>query len=203
MNLQIDFENGAKEVLDRVIEAYGFSTKIALADHLGIASSSLANRYTRGNFPADIVVKCMAETGATLEWLATGTGSCKGDSLNVNAEASVNLVRKSLSAGGLQDLDTVVVGKAFLTHFNVQISEPVIIVEGLTQYVADFGKRDIFDGLWLIGIEGSYSIKKVSRLPGLRLKIASRAESFECAHSDIEIVAYLPISCGLTDSTSL
>ena len=203
MNLQIDFENGAKEVLDRVIEAYGFTTKLALADHLGIASSSLANRYTRGNFPADIVVKCMAETGASLEWLATGSGSGKADSQNVNIETSINLARKSLYAGGLLDLDSVVVDKSFLAHFNVQLEEPAIIVEGLTQYVADFGKRDIFDGLWLIGIEGSYSIKKVSRLPGSRLKISSRSESFECTHSEIEIVAYLPISCGLTDVSSL
>lgn len=203
MKLQIDFENGAKEVLDRVIEAYGFSTKIALADHLGIASSSLANRYTRGNFPADIVVKCMAETGATLEWLATGTGNNKRDSQNVNSEAGIKLVRKSLSAGGLQDIDTVIVDKAFLAHFNVQLLEPALIVEGSAQYVADFGRREIFDGLWLIGIEGSYSIKKVSRLPGSRLKIASRDESFECAHSDIEMAAYLPISCSLTGSSLL
>jgi len=63
LSLQIDFQSGAKEVLDRVLQAYGFSTKLALAEHLGIASSSLANRYSRGYFPSDIVVRCMADTG--------------------------------------------------------------------------------------------------------------------------------------------
>ncbi|WP_419182062.1 helix-turn-helix domain-containing protein [Leclercia adecarboxylata] len=39
---------------------------------MGVASSSHANRYKRDFFPSDIVVRCMAETGATLEWLALG-----------------------------------------------------------------------------------------------------------------------------------
>lgn len=62
----------SNEVLDRVINAYGFTSKLMLADHFGMASSSLAGRYKRGGFPADMVVRCVAETGASLEWLATG-----------------------------------------------------------------------------------------------------------------------------------
>lgn len=203
MKLQINFEDGAKEVLDRVIEAYGFKTKLALADHLGIASSSLANRYSRGYFPSDIVVKCMAETGASLEWLATGKGNESENSQKVSITNRFSLERKVLSGGGLQSLDSITVDASFLTHFNVQLVEPAIIIEGLTQYVADFATRDIFDGLWLISIEGSYSIKKVSRLPGSRLKVSSRSESFECAYSDIEVAAFLPISCSLTGPSSL
>ena len=67
VNLHIDFSQGGAEVLNRVIQAYGFSTKLALADHLEIASSSLANRYKRDFFPSDIVVRCMAETGYEAE----------------------------------------------------------------------------------------------------------------------------------------
>ncbi|RAZ64279.1 hypothetical protein DP202_18215 [Enterobacter cloacae] len=62
----------SSEVLDRVINAYDFTSKLMLADHFGMASSSLAGRYKRGGFPADIVVRCVAETVASLEWLATG-----------------------------------------------------------------------------------------------------------------------------------
>lgn len=64
----------SSEVLDRVIDAYGFTSKLMLADHFDMASSSLAGRYKRGGFPADMVVRCVAETGASLEWLATGQG---------------------------------------------------------------------------------------------------------------------------------
>lgn len=203
MKLQINFETGAKEVLDRVIEAYGFKTKLALADHLGIASSSLANRYTRGYFPSDIVVKCMAETGATLEWLATGRGKANEDSQKVNFLDRALLERKVLSGGSLRVLDTISVDSSLLTYFSVPLVNPSIIIEGSTQYVADFGASDLFDGLWLISIEGSHSIKKITRLPGSRLKVSTGSESFECAQSDIEIVAFLPISLSLTGSFSL
>ncbi len=64
----------SSEVLDRVIDAYGFTSKLMLADHFDMASSSPAGRYKRGGFPADMVVRCVAETGASLEWLATGQG---------------------------------------------------------------------------------------------------------------------------------
>lgn len=78
-----------------MLEVYGFKTKLALADHLGIASSSLAMRYKRGLFPSDIVVRCMAETGVTLEWLATG----KGKKFNDEALDILNLPRKKLVDG--------------------------------------------------------------------------------------------------------
>lgn len=62
------------EVLDRVCEAYGFTTSLQLAEYLDMASSSMSARRTRGVFPADIVVKCSLETGFNLEWLTTGEG---------------------------------------------------------------------------------------------------------------------------------
>lgn len=72
--MKINFDTGGAEVLDRVLKAYGFRTKLMLANHLDISSASLVQRYKRDQFPSDIVVRCMAETGATLEWLATGQG---------------------------------------------------------------------------------------------------------------------------------
>lgn len=71
---RLDPESDSAPVLDRVLEAYGFTQKLQLAEHLGIASSSMSARYKRGGLPADIMLKCMAETGVTLEWLATGQG---------------------------------------------------------------------------------------------------------------------------------
>ncbi|MEX6369609.1 helix-turn-helix domain-containing protein [Providencia huaxiensis] len=34
-----------------------------------------SGRYKRNIFPADMVVMCMHETGANLEWLVWGTGN--------------------------------------------------------------------------------------------------------------------------------
>ena len=73
-NFEINLNMDSAPVLDRIIEAYGFSSKLMLAQHLDMAASSLSSRYKRGGFPADIAVRCIAETGVTLEWLATGEG---------------------------------------------------------------------------------------------------------------------------------
>lgn len=72
--MKINFESGGTAVLDRIIKAYGFTTKLALANYLNISAASLGMRYKRDLFPSDLVVRCMAETGATLEWLAMGEG---------------------------------------------------------------------------------------------------------------------------------
>lgn len=72
--MKIDFEKGGAAVIDRVIEAYGFKTKLELSNHIGTSASNLSLRYKRDFFPSDLVVRCMAETGATLHWLVTGEG---------------------------------------------------------------------------------------------------------------------------------
>lgn len=72
--MKIDFEKGGSAVIDRVIKAYGFKAKLELSNHLGTSASNLSLRYKRDFFPSDLVVRCMAETGATLEWLAIGEG---------------------------------------------------------------------------------------------------------------------------------
>lgn len=64
----------SSDVLDRVVEAYGLTSKLQLADHFEMASSSLSARFKRGVFPVDMVVRCVAETGASLDWLSTGHG---------------------------------------------------------------------------------------------------------------------------------
>lgn len=72
--MEIDFESGGAEVIDRIIKAYGFRTKLEYSNYLGTSSANMSARYKKGFFPSDLVVRCMADTGATLEWLATGNG---------------------------------------------------------------------------------------------------------------------------------
>lgn len=68
---KIDFEGDSTPVLDRMIEAYGFTSKLMLAQHFDMAASTLSGRYRRGGFPADMAARCVADTGVSLEWLAT------------------------------------------------------------------------------------------------------------------------------------
>ena len=72
--MKVDFNSGGALVIDRIIQAYGFKTKLDLCKHLDVSSGTLSMRYKRDFFPSDLVVRCMAETGVSLEWLATGEG---------------------------------------------------------------------------------------------------------------------------------
>ena len=72
--IKINPNKGGKAAIERLVEAYGFTTRQALADHLEVSKSTLANRYLRDTFPADWIIQCALETGTSLKWLTTGQG---------------------------------------------------------------------------------------------------------------------------------
>ena len=68
-------QSGGKEAITRILQAYGFSTRQALCDHLGVSQSTMANRWMRDTFPHDWLIACHLDTGASMLWLTTGQGS--------------------------------------------------------------------------------------------------------------------------------
>ncbi|MFK8257786.1 phage repressor protein CI [Erwinia sp. AnSW2-5] len=199
MSLKIDFQSGAKEVLDRVLQAYGFTTKLALAEHLGIASSSLANRYSRGYFPSDIVIRCMADTQASLQWLATGEGEQPGQAVN-RAQSPSNaqiqtLARQRLDGGKLTELTRIVVDAAFFEAWPSAIEQPLVIVEGHQQFIAEQAFSEILDGDWLVSLEGQVSIRSLTRIPPGRVRVANGQQQFECGLNELTPLARIVITC--------
>ena len=63
---------GGKEVISRIMEAYGFANRKLLADHLGMPHSTFGTWAKRGFFPAELVIRCVSETGARLDYVAYG-----------------------------------------------------------------------------------------------------------------------------------
>ncbi|WP_455268756.1 phage repressor protein CI [Rahnella aceris] len=184
MRLQIDLDKSSPEVLDRVIEAYGFQTKLALANHLGMASSSLAARYKRGLFPADIVVRCMAETDVTLEWLAKGTGKKYDDGkLDVMKFSRKKLVDGQLFESGYLMLDKVI----FLPGIPLP-ENPLCLLDEKIQYIVDQKFSDIYDGQWLVNIEGKISIRNLVRIPIRKVRVSGVGMAFDCSLDDIEVI---------------
>lgn len=201
MSLKIDFQSGAKEVLDRVLQAYGFTTKLALAEHLGIASSSLANRYSRGHFPSDIVIRCMADTQASLQWLATGKGdalsgtaalSVSEDSPDVNA---ISLSRQRLEGGKLVDLARITMETRFFESWPGAIEQPLMVLEGSQQYIAEQAFSEIVDGHWLVSLEGQVSIRSLTRIPPGRVRVSHGQQQFECALNELTPLARIVLVC--------
>lgn len=202
MSLKIDFQSGAKEVLDRVLQAYGFTTKLALAEHLGIASSSLANRYSRGYFPSDIVIRCMADTQASLQWLATGEGERLSTAQSADsAESSqkvnmLTLPRQRLDGGKLTDLASIDIDSAFFEAWpGALLTRPLMIVDGHQQFIAGQTFSEVQDGDWLVSLEGQISIRSLTRIPPGRVRVANGQQQFECALNELVPLARILISC--------
>lgn len=180
----IDFEGDNTPVLDRVIEAYGFSAKMQLAEHLDMAASTLSGRYRRGGFPADIVTRCMADTGVKLEWLVTGQGKKFDDGeLDILRFPCQKLVDGQLYESGFAMLD-----KVFFREGSSLPSKPFCLQDDKVQYIIDQGFTEVYDGEWLINVEGKVSIRTLTRIPVKKVRVSGVGMSFDCSLEDIQVI---------------
>lgn len=177
----MDFKTGGQQVIFRLVEAYGFSTRQMLCDHLGVSKSTLATRFMRDIFPAEWVVQCAIETGVSLKWLTTGQGNMFE---GINADL-VEVPKKKILDGKIQDASYVCIDKALFTR---TFESPVVVIENGNTYIAEYKYTTTDDGVWIIGIDNSISIRKVIRLPGERVKVGTNEDNFECSISDIEFI---------------
>ena len=186
----VDFDGDSAPVLDRVIDAYGFTAKMMLADHLGMAASTLSGRYRRGGFPADIVVRCMADTGVNLEWLATGNGR-KFDDQKLDV---LSIKRKKLLDGQLFDSGYIMIDKAMILASKLEPMKPVLIVVENFQYLIDQEFTEVFDGEWLVEIEGKTSIRTLTRIPIKKVRVSGVGMAFDCGLDDISVLGRVTLT---------
>ncbi|WP_395274936.1 phage repressor protein CI [Enterobacter bugandensis] len=196
----MDFNRGGQEVIKRLLIAYGFKTRQALCEQLGASTSTMSTRWMRDIFPADWVIQCAMETGASLEWLSFGKGEAfqngAGNSpneykktANDNAMGDVVAVpRKKIIDGNLYESNFYMLDKAMLPS---HLSKPVIILDDEIPYVADMKTDELSDGTWVVEIEGKTSIKELTRIPVGRVLVTpiSGGQSFECGINDLKPLA--------------
>ncbi|MBN4834191.1 phage repressor protein CI [Enterobacter hormaechei] len=181
---RLDPESDSAPVLDRVLEAYGFTQKLQLAEHLGIASSSMSARYKRGGLPADIMLKCMAETGVTLEWLATGQGrKFEDEEVDILKMPRRKIVDGLMYDAGIYMLDKV----SFLPGVPLPTS-PICVLEGNNQFIVDTSFTEVYDDQWLVEIEGKMSIRTLTRIPIKKVRVSGVGMAFDCGIDDITVI---------------
>ncbi|MEZ6876799.1 phage repressor protein CI [Enterobacter sp. KBR-315C3_2022] len=181
---RLDPESDSAPVLDRVLEAYGFTQKLQLAEHLGIASSSMSARYKRGGLPADIMLKCMAETGVTLEWLATGEGK-KFEDEEVDI---LKMPRRKIVDGLMYDAGMYMLDKVSFLPGVPLPSSPVCVLEGNNQFIVDTSFTEVYDDQWLVEIEGKVSIRTLTRIPVKKVRVSGVGMAFDCGIEDITVI---------------
>lgn len=179
--MRIDLETGAREGIERICEAYGFTSRNQLARHLGITNSSLGSRILRNNFPSDIALRCSLETGASLLWLVTGDGA-------MFDHASSDIVRIpsfKFDNSKLVKTSSLMFDKVMIPDHTGDLE---IIVEGNAKYLVDKANYAAAEGKYLIEYSGTQSIKELSLLPGNKLRIDWGKYPLDCEIDDVTIL---------------
>lgn len=173
-------QSGGKDAITRILQAYGFSTRQALCEHLGVSQSTMANRWMRDTFPHDWLIACHLDTGASMLWLATGQGQLVSVS---GEEKGLTLRLKEITNGVFNEPVFV----RFDSHLiPVETAAPFFVKFEASVYLVDEYHGEVTDGVWLIEIDGFASVKQIYRLPGGKLRIENGPASFECAASDVQ-----------------
>ncbi|QZQ52013.1 helix-turn-helix domain-containing protein [Erwinia persicina] len=172
--------NGGKPVLRRIMDAYGFTLQKQLCELLGISSGTVSTWVRRNYFPGDVVVTCALDTGASLQWLATGKGVQAGDSAK---ESTATVIpRKNLTAGVLHGAGSWAVDLSFIPH---ALNEPVFISSNTGSWIVDESVYGISNGRWLLGIDDKYDVYDIALLPGRKISVTSKGTNFICGADEV------------------
>lgn len=177
------FQNrGGKEVIGRILEAYGFTTRISLCNQLGVSQSTMANRYARDTFPADWVIVCHLETGASLIWLSTGAGNKFVDGRD---DKTVYLKHIDITNGNMANQKDIIADASTIPD---GLTSPFILTADKTTYLVDSYEGELVDGFWFIEIDGIASVREIYRFPAGRIRVENGKASFECSVSEIKVL---------------
>jgi len=178
----ISSQSGGRDAITRILQAYGFSTRQALCEHLGVSQSTMANRWMRDTFPHDWLIACHLDTGASVLWLATGHGS---PGVQNAPDNGLLLQYKEISNGIISDSNVVHYDSLLIPKKATNVS--LVKFEG-DVYIVEEYKGEVNDGVWFIEIDGFSSIRRIYRLPGSKLRVENGPASFECEASGISVL---------------
>lgn len=183
------FERGAKEAIERILAAYGFTSRLQLCKQLGVSKSALSNRVFRDNFPADYILQCALETGASLAWLATGQGTPFPDGskevANLDEITQPQLKRCKISNSELIEDGFAVFDKSLIPS---DVTKPLLIATKEQTYLIDEAATEVQNGLWLVDTDGLIGIKKILRIPAGRIRVSDNDGTFDCGVDDIDLL---------------
>lgn len=184
--------SGGKEILQRIMQAYGFTMQKELGDHLDIPSGTMSAWVRRDHFPGDVVIVCALDTGASLYWLATGVGSMNEQQVQAQREplSSLPAGLKQITKYSVHSGQLINAGSWFCDESLIPatITDAAFVEGSKTSWVIDRGAKTFSNGLWFVAIDGAIDLCDITRLPGNRLSIKTGSTKYECDVSDVEPV---------------
>lgn len=176
---------GGKDVIDRIQKAYGFAKRKELGEYLGISPSTFSTWVSRDFFPAELVIRCVAETGARLHYVSFGDEPIFDQFSDLKYFNAVRLENgKSF----------IIDNKPFLLPYlpNLDSRESYnklfcVEEDNHTYFVTrDYG--NLVDGEYFVIVENSHLIRYITVLPAGKIRVDGGKFSFECELSDIDVV---------------
>ncbi|KKI47945.1 hypothetical protein XK97_06085 [Obesumbacterium proteus] len=160
---------GGESAVQRLMQAYGFTMKKQLGDHLGAGTGTISTWVKRDYFPGEAIVRCALETGADLEWLATGEGE-KYKKNDNKIHSCIKVPCQELNNGLLSEVENCFIDIKLLRHVP---KKPMYIVSEFDGWLVELDFGIATDGLWLLkkGSFGATSVNEVSVVPGGNFKI--------------------------------
>jgi hypothetical protein len=183
--MEVMKSSGGKNILQRIMQAYGFTLQKELGDHLGIPSATMSAWVRRDHFPGDVVVICALDTGASLYWLATGNGGVSEKKTEEGAALPTGL--KQLPKYTIHTGKMVESGLWFSDESIIEqnILNPALIEKNGLRWLVDLDVKNVANGRWLIDVDGTCDVYDIARLPGNKLIVKNNTSQFECKVDEI------------------
>lgn len=175
--------SGGKSVLKRILDAYGFATQKELSEYLEISTGTISTWVRREYFPGDVVITCALDTSASLEWLATG--EIDTESQEEPATSAIPTIsKKILLAGKLDDDGFCYIDESFVPE-GVNFKSLNYVRSGKSAWLIDMSITELSNGFWLLDIDGTLDVYRVSKRPGNKLQISGHDYEFECNTDEV------------------
>lgn len=65
---------------------------------------------------------------------------------------------------------------------------PICVQEEKAQYILDQQYSEVFDGEWLVNVEGKTSIRTLTRILIKKVRVSGVGMAFDCAIEDINVL---------------
>lgn len=176
---------GGKEVISRIMVAYGFANRKLLAEHLGMPHSTFGTWAKRGFFPAELVIRCVKETGARLDFVAYGEEPIFDEISDLKYFHTIKLENgKSF----IYNATPLFINQLPNLDSRESYDNVFAIVENNLTYFATKEVGNLTDGEYFVIVENSHLIRYITVLPAGKIRVDGGKFSFECDLNDIEIV---------------
>lgn len=180
--------SGGKAILERIMQAYGFTKQKELADLLGISTATISTWIRREYFPGDVVVACALDTGVPLGWLAIGSGLSESISLTT----ALQIPRYCIVGGKLLDSGDFLLDPSLLS--SVRVDGKLSIVFKNNEWFVIVESAKFYNGVWILDIDGVVDVFNVIKMPDDMLQVRNENGDFICHEKTINIIGVSVLS---------